>query len=57
MIYVWVDAGDGPVLVEHTELEFARLWRGVDREAEKALRTRVDPNPDDASTSLSDKEL
>lgn len=36
-IPVRVMAGDGPVVVWHSPVEFARLWAGVDREVVWAL--------------------
>jgi hypothetical protein len=37
MIPVLIQAGDGPVVVWHTPDEYARLWKGVDREAAEVL--------------------
>ena len=36
----WVQAGDGPVFVEHTQDEIDRYWRGVDREAAELMEGR-----------------
>lgn len=38
MKYLWVDAGDGPVLIEHNDEEYERLWKGVDREAIELMK-------------------
>lgn len=47
MIYLWVDAGDGPTLVAHTQEEYDRLWDRVDEEAAELMSAPLEFDEDD----------